>query len=270
MLAQCQNALKQFDNEVVTLNLILAKHPADHLVHNRKGQALHKLRRNEEAVASFREAIRINPRFKPAYDGLLKIFQGTNNNYEQRQVVTDMMKAFGDKPIFHHLLCELYTREAFHEEALKACRRAVARDPKEPKSHAYLGKTLFELQETQEAEKTLVRAAQRFPRSEDAQRATGELYLKLSNYPAAARYPKRATDLKPRSVDAQLSYAKVALEMDDVSAALAAFKRACEVDSRVAGEFQTAANRLKNNPDIDLVDRFRGEANRCRLSAEVR
>lgn len=274
-LASAYNELKDYKNLVRILSLLSEKRPKDYHVFFMLGDAHLKFagdskdvrKRQEEeneGVASFRTAIRLNRNFRPAHQALVNFFQLSGLNHEAREQLNDMLKAFGDRGEIHADLCRLNSIDGFLQQAIKHCRRAMTLAPNFPESYVYLAQTYFDQKSLDKAEKTLVYAAKKFPKSEFAQYGAGQFFLKKSNYPVATKYLKRAVASETESARSQRSLANALFESGLSKESLSHFLKACQIDQTAQADLLSAASRLRLKGENMLAQEFSMTSSNCK------
>lgn len=267
ILAGSYKELGDFLNQVRVLDLLQNKDSENHLNHFILADArlllaeslkdeMAKKKEEDRAIHNLRQAISLNPGYKPAYDKLLTIFIKNQNNYESRTLITTMIGRFKDRPEFYIDLCRLYSTDGFLNQAVESCTKAIELAPNFPDSYAYLAQSLKDQDKNDEAARQLTQAAQRFPKSEFVQRAAGQFYMLRENHPVAARYFRQATNADPSSVTSQLGLAQSLFSSEQFTPSLKAFSVACRLDPQATLPiFQAAAAHLRQKDRSSEISR---------------
>lgn len=263
MLARAYGKSGDTMSEARTLELCLAKSPKDYYVQTALGEAYSRAKRREEAIASFMQARDFNPRYLPAFDGLLRETLAANDTYEARTLLNDMIKRFGEKAEYLNHLCRLYAHDAYLEKAIEICGKAIQKDPKTSENYVYLGVSLKEKEEEEKAFAILSEAAAKFPKSEMVQSAAGEIEASRKNHMAAFKLFHRALESDPKSTRALIGYANSAFELQKNEEALGAFVRACAIDRKLGKEMRIALGKLKARKDSSWERRFEDGLAHC-------
>lgn len=265
ILAQSLHDQKKYEEEIRVLELVLKLTPEDHLVLARLGNAYAELKKTDEATRSFRLAIKFGPKYLPAYESLLYLFETTDNYYEARLVLKDMTKVFGSKPDFLHELCRIDSLDGYLESSSKACLEAIYRDPQHPDSYVYLANNYRDAGEKVKAQKAYIDAAKRFGGSEFVQSAAGLYFSENHDFHAAFRFFSQAVRADSKSVRALSGLAKSALEIGEYKISLDNYVRACRLDKSVARDFRHAATQLRVKQVYKWSGDFDAKSNLCRL-----
>jgi tetratricopeptide (TPR) repeat protein len=162
------------------------------------GEAEARRGRLEEAVASYREAIRLGP-------------QG---------------------PQYSHALGLALLRLERPREAVEAFRRETTLQPTNAESHHFLGKALLAAGQTEAAAQALRRAAALDPSSGPLALELGRALLESGRAVEAVAVLRRATERDPGEVEAQLHLARALLGADRGREARAILERAWHRDPR--------------------------------------
>ncbi len=270
ILAGAYGQLKNYDNQVRILRLVVSADSQNHLAHFILGDALLAQKKEGEAIKSFREAISLNPKFKPAYDSLLNIFIANDNRYEARLVLDDIMQQFGQRPEVLNDLCRLYAIDGFLSQAIDFCQIGITRSPNFPDNYIYLAQAHTDRDDPQEGERILIAAAKRFPNSELAQWAAGDFFFHRKNFTVASRYFRAALSADQDSGRSHLGLAKSLVEMAQAEEAFRHFRRACELNSAHVSDIQSVARGLRARGESALAQRYTGLLSSCRANPRSR
>jgi tetratricopeptide (TPR) repeat protein len=198
-------------------------YPAASVVHNNLGSAYFALGRYEEAVASFKEAARLDPGFAQAHFnlGLMYIKQGRPT--DAARALDEAAKGFtisGDENLkaglfedaeedFKSLLLidpefypgqlklgMVYAAARRHKEAVEIFERLTRQHPTRWEAHRHLGETLYALGKYAKAAEQLQQAVTLNPNAPEAHYHLGKTYLKLQRPDLALAESQKLRDLK--------------------------------------------------------------------------
>lgn len=278
VLAFAYSNLKKFDDEVRVLNIITARDEENHEWHMLLGQAYLKQAAslknvNDEGSArnltlgiqQLRKTLKLQPKFKPAFDLLLKTFIEQKSNNEARELLLEGVRVFGERPELFRELCRIDSNDGFLVQAVTNCKKSIELSPRYPDHYVFLVQALYDQKEELKAEKQVVAAAKKFPRSEYVQWAAGTLFLRKKNFPVAARYFQVAATLDPKSGRAQFGLAQALFESGRETEALEPFIKACKADRFTVDTFLAAGGRLKQAGKAELGSKYVQAASNCRL-----
>jgi tetratricopeptide (TPR) repeat protein len=250
MLARAYEKTKNYPSQIRALELVIAKNPKDYVAITELGEGYLNAKRIEDAANAFGRSREINPKYRPAYEGALALLETTQETYEARTLVLDIIKKFGADAKSTATLCRLYSGEGFvPERSEEACRRAISADPKNPENYVYLTYALRDTEQKEQAFKTISGAASRFPASEDVQSLAGELKATDKSFAESYRFYTQAVKANEKSARAQVGFAKSAFELQKHAEAIEAFVKACKLDRKTTLDFRQAATTLKRNKD---------------------
>lgn len=266
MLAESLHNLKKYDDEIRVLELNLKDDSDDYLTYARMAKAYIELKKNDDAINSFRQAIRKNRKYLPAYEDLLYLFETTNNYYEARLILKDMVKVFGARKEYLHKMCRIDSLDGYIDSAIKVCLEAIFTDTAYPDSYVYLANNYRDSGKQTKAQKAYSDAAKKFPDSEFVQSAAGRFFSEKENHHAAFRYFRKASKADPKSVRALLGLAQSALEIGEYKVSLDTFISACNLDKSIAPEFRQAATQLRVKQIYKWSGDFEAKSNLCRLN----
>lgn len=241
----------------------LAKRPDDPDLKTLFGSEQFRGGKDKEALVTLKEVVDKNKNYLPAYQAMTPLFEKKKNTYELRLLYQDMIERFGEKYEFVSKLCELTTKDAHYELAIKYCALGTRLNPKEPNNLVYWGIALKDTLKLVEAEKSLRRAADSFSKSDLAQETLAHLLEEKKNYPDAFKYYLRAVSANPKSLSSQLGLAKNAFEIQKLEESLKAFGEACKLDRQSLPHFRRAIVTLKASKDEVWLKKFEAVADRC-------
>ncbi len=252
VLAKAYRMEKDHSQEIKILNLLLLKQPKNASILTLFGNALLKSKDTDSAVLYYRKAIKANPKYSKAYYSLLNAFESSVKKnprfrYEQREILSDMIKVFGHKHQFYSRFCRLYSKDGFLEETVKHCKIAIKKNNKLPANYIFLGTALLELGQTSKGEKQIFSAAKRFPQSPFAQEAAGKRALTKNDYPSAKKYYSlciKASSLKKENC--LLGLAESSYELREFFLALKYYKAACQEERLFTKKFRLATANLRS------------------------
>src|ERR1035441_8089250 len=96
------------DQAIVRLDKLIAQFPNNALVRDLKGEALADLKRTDAAIASFREAIALSPRWAVPYGSLAAAESAAGRNDDAINALQDGIKASDGAPQLTEDLAALY------------------------------------------------------------------------------------------------------------------------------------------------------------------
>ena len=250
--------------------LILMYNQKNFRLYTITGDTYFKLRNADKAIENYRKAIAINPKFVAPYRRMLDLFEETENTYEQRQLLTEMISKLGEQPQFLKDLCRLYSLEAFFDQTVTVCLKAVRSNPRHAENHVRLGIAYKESGDKDKGLKVLSRAARSFEKSEYAQWAMGQHYLDQESFPIAFRYFQRAVNADGNTHRSRLGLAQAAFELKKYKLALENFEKACGIDDKsTVVAFRGAAQRLRADNNFDWIKKYDAGARKCRISQPI-
>lgn len=251
------------------LQYLVEKNPNDYVSHHRLGKAYLRSEKTDESIAAFHQAVKINPRFKEAYDDLLLVLEKAGRHYDLRETLVDMVKHFGETKKLLSDICKYYYEDGFLSDAAVYCKKAIDKAPEVGENHVFLGLTFLASENKERALAIIDNAAKRFPKLEFAQFTAGQLNEDSKNPSAAYKFYKQGTESDPASFRCWLGLARTAFEIRNYQESLNAFRKSCELDrSKTVQDFRSAAGKLKTSKENSAWSgKFDSEALRCRYRA---
>lgn len=223
------------------------------------GIAYAKLKRWEEAVATFAELIRLRPdSVEAAYLKALALYNAGRVSEAETEVRRALRINEGAADAHTLLGIIIASRGHANAEAIEALSQAVSLNPKSLDAHFYLGRALYSVREYSEAVKALRAAILLNPRHAEARfflgtalEAAGESNLAKSQY-------EELLKIDPDSVYGQLGLGALLVKEGKTEQAIATLKRVTATDSANfeahfalgraylhAGEFEQAVGSLR-------------------------
>jgi tetratricopeptide (TPR) repeat protein len=170
--------------------------PADAGIHNNLGNALGRQGRLDDAIASYRRALLLNPKFAEAHNNL------------------------------GHALLDLRKPEA----AELSFRRAIELRSTYAEAHDNLGSTLLELGRPSEALASYRRALEIEPQFCEAQSNLGNAFLELGSMESALASYRRALEINPQFAEAHNNLGNALRGLGQLDDAEASYRRALAVN----------------------------------------
>jgi len=263
LLASSYHEKSDFNNEIRVRKIVVDKKPKRPKAHLLLGKTYMQSKKTDLAITSFRTAVKLNKKYKPAYQALVAIFNESNNKYEARLVLQDMLVRFGHSSTTLGQLCRLYSIDGFLKEAQQTCQLAIKKAPKIPDNYVYLAQSTKDLKDEKRAEHLFKRAAKKFPKSEIAVWAAADYYSDKKNYPVASRYYKYAVKADPKSWRAQFGLAKSEFKLKKYIESLQAYKSACKLDRKTYSNLALAAGQLRQESNYAWSSKFSRVAYSC-------
>lgn len=276
-LAFAYSAQKKFEDEVRVLSIIAKKEEENYewpmlLAHAYLKQAATMKKEEYEkqgrlmtsGIQQLRMALKLSPKYKPAYDLLLKTFIEQKAHNEARELLIEGIQNYGPRPDLYRELCRIDSNDGFLVQAVTNCTESIKISPRYPDHYVFLIQALYDQKEEVKAEKIAISAGKKFPSSEFVQWAAGTMFLRKKNYPVASRYFKAAVKAKPDSGRAQFGLARALFESGQEKEALEHFIKACKADHETVETFLSSGGRLKQKGNTELGSKYTQAAYSCR------
>lgn len=266
LLMDAHEARKEWADVIRAANFLLGKNPKNEATLTRLGYAQFMKGQKTDAKETLKKALEINKMYQPAYDVLLKVYEG-NNTYEQRLLLQDMVETFGPKIGFLTKLCSLNTLdEGGNEQGEKVCAEAVKVDGSVPENHVHLGLIAKQKGEPEKAKSLLRSAADDFPKSEFAQYQYASFLESEKNYVDAYKYYERCLSADATSERCLMGVGNNGIQLQKFDRALAVFKLACQKNGRKnAAAVRKAYRSIQQNKNFDLASKFESLTEKCSM-----
>ncbi len=225
----------------------------------------------DKAIENYKNAIKLAPKFDHPYEGLLQLHEKNKNFYEAAIVAKDAIRTMGDpKNIFISKLCKYKYSENYYEDSKIICQDAIARAPKIPDNHVYLGLSYKYTGNENQARKIIISSGKKFKQSEFAQFYAGQASDESRNWEQAVIFYRQGTISDPNQARCFLGLAKAHYELRQYQPSIEAFVKACELDNSVDNEMKRISGLLRAKNENAWYAKFRSQADRCPVLRDLK
>lgn len=257
LLSRGYRKLTRFNDEVAALELAIARYPKDPQLQTWLAGAQSRAGRREKAIEGYYKVKEAFPKYIPGYEGLLEELVKADSRAEARDLISDMIKRFGERGPWLSQLCALFTVDAFYERSIETCNAALRKDQANHMNSVHLATTFRETGDPDRAKKVLIAAVIKNRRSEPIQTALGDYFVEKKNFVDAFRWYNAAIKSNAKSYRAQLGFAQSAFELQKMEESISGFVATCKIDrAKAIREFQTALGKLRQRSDFRWQGRF--------------
>ena len=230
---------------------VLATTPQNSIAHNNLGAVLYKRGELEEAMAHYRQALRIRPNNEDAHFNLGVVLAGYG---ELEEAMEHYRKAFQLRPDYadaHYNLGTALEQRGRSEEAMEEYRQAVRIDPAHELAHYNLGNALYVRGELEEAMIHYRQAVQLNPRNASAHNnLAGALYVRGALEEAMIHY-RQALQLDPGKASAHNNLGAALAERGQLEEAMEHYRQALQLDPGSAKAHSNMGNALFERGQLD-------------------
>ena len=158
----------------------------------------------EKAIDAFSQAIKLNPDLAEAHFRL-GIAYGLIEVEKAKETESDTMPTPSPTPIRKGKTLEpaKTDSEKSFENAVKAYKKFLIKNPKDDVAHYNLGRAYNKLNDDKEALKSLQQAVKLKPEDTEYQTELGAIYIKLAQYDEAVRALKKALEIDNSNLEAE-------------------------------------------------------------------
>ena len=223
------NVAHDYEAALVEVRAAIRLNP-DGVAHRNLGQTLYFLKKYDEAIAAFREAIRQGPRGADVHSDLGKVLSDAGKPDEAIAAYREAIRLGPVGAAIPMELGQLLSAAGKPDEAIAAYREAIRLDPARAAFHVKLGRTLGERGNTEGAIAALREAVRLDPGNAEAHDFLG-MYLTnaKADIDAAATEFRAAIRCKPDDVDAHFSLGQILFKRGRPDDALAEFREAARL-----------------------------------------
>jgi Flp pilus assembly protein TadD len=210
--------------------------PPEHAarVQNVRGIGLANEGKWDEAVACFREAVRLRPDYADAFNNLGNVLYFQKKLDEAIAAYEEAVRLSPDHAGALSNLGEVLRHRGRLDDALKYCRRAVELRPDMAAAHNHLGLALSAKEQFEEAVAHCSEAVRLDPNLAEAHHGLGYALLQLRRVDEAVAAIETALRLKPNLAEAHSNMAAALLRQGQVQEALARLQEALRLQPDLA------------------------------------
>jgi tetratricopeptide (TPR) repeat protein len=175
-------------------------------IYNRHG-------RTTEAARCWQQALEVNPKFAPAYNGLGMVAAGKGEHEKAAELLRKAIELDPNLDHAHSLLTDVLLRQGKTQEALAAAREYVKRFPKAGDSHFWLGQALLDLEQYEEARKSHEEAIRIDPNYTGAYHSLATIYARLGQREKSREYRTKFAAMKEKELEADRGKSRAYLDL---------------------------------------------------------
>ncbi|MFZ4404814.1 MAG: tetratricopeptide repeat protein [Pseudobdellovibrionaceae bacterium] len=231
------------------------------------------LKQEKEAIEGFKETLILNPKYEPAYMGLIQIYENkkdkanpNGNIYELRILYQDMIDKIGPLPRYFIKLCEIYFKDRLYDNAIETCQKALLKNPKSAEARIYLGLSQISQGQEESGVSHLKRSASEFKTSMLAQSEYAKYLADKKNHPEAKIYFEACKKIDAKNTTCLLGLANACYELQSYDCSIENFTLACNIDRTTSAQFRKAAQQSKLLKNDQWSKKFDTAAEKCTYS----
>jgi tetratricopeptide (TPR) repeat protein len=223
-------------NSVGLFEYMLSKTPNAPSLHNNLGNAYLELGRYQDAVETYKQAIRIKPDYADAHYNLGVAYGKLGRGQDEIEAYKQAVRIKPDLADAHFNLGNAYNNLGRYKDAVEAYKQAVRIKPDDTEARCNLGFAYGELDLYQNAVEAYKQAIRIKPDYADAHFKLGNAYVKLGRYKDAVEAYKQTILIQPDFVLAHYNLGVTHLVTGDKGAALEEYKILKTLDAEKANE----------------------------------
>jgi tetratricopeptide (TPR) repeat protein len=198
------------------------------------GYARGRLKRYEEALVDYQEALRIAPDYLDALNNLGSVLDKLGRFEEAVDAYSRTIKLKADYGLAHNNLGASYYHLGRYEEAIVAYKRALELPPQASTTHYNLGVAYSKLGRYREAVESLLTAIRLRPKYFEAYSHLGSVYCQMGRANQAVESFSKAIDLNPNFAEAHNGLGTTFHKMGRIQEAAESFRRAVQIEPNFA------------------------------------
>jgi tetratricopeptide (TPR) repeat protein len=188
---------ERYTDGLATCEQCLARNPEMAQAYEWKGRILSYLDRDEEALLSYDEAIRLAPGSESPYIGKAHVLAGMKQYEEALTICEQAIQLAPAKASVYKEKAGILTRQKRYEEALPSYRKVVQLEPEDADAYDELGDILSKLERFAEAVKAYSQALRLRPNLTRAYQSKAHALEKLGHYEQALATYNKVLQLHP-------------------------------------------------------------------------
>lgn len=220
------SALPPTDPELPALRALVKTQPRNAQAHAALGVVLQRNGLLDEALASQRRALALDPSLTGLYPLMAPVLRALGRHAEAIEAYRAALLAAPDNPALHHGLSDSLLASGDAPAALASARTACTLVPDNPDYHLGAAAVLHALGEHDAAADSFNAALALQPDNLAALLDLGGSYYRANRYPEAVAAFQRVLDVEPDNVDALTNLGSSLREAKRLDEALAAYQRA--------------------------------------------
>ncbi len=194
---------EDYRDELTMWQDVVTKRPDNVRARYNLGSKLLEFDRVDEAAASLRAALKLDPHHILAHYNLGKCLARTGNADEAAQQYLEALRIDPNMADAHSDLGNVLARKGRSDEAIVHYREAIRANPQYIQAYYNLGAVLLGLQETDEAVEVLRQGAQVSPEAARIRFALGNAYAQQGEITEATREYRKTLQIQPGHTGAQ-------------------------------------------------------------------
>ncbi|MEW5987274.1 MAG: tetratricopeptide repeat protein [Chloroflexota bacterium] len=226
--------LGRYEEAIATFQQAIALDPLGHPPYRNLGRVYRTLGRNTEAIAAYRQAIVLDPEDTDSFNGLGNVY-GDLGRYEE--AITAYQKAIALDPQFaypHNGLGNVYQDLGRYAEAIAAFQEAIALDPQSAYYHYNLGRVYYKLGRYEEAITAYQGAIALDLRDANSHIGLGNGHTALAQYEEAIVAFQQAIAIDPKNAYAHNNLGNVYNKLGHYEEAIVSYEQAIALDPQYA------------------------------------
>jgi tetratricopeptide (TPR) repeat protein len=232
----------------------LASNPGSWSAHNGLGSVLHERGQSDEAIAHFREAVRLKPDFSTAYYNLGGVLRERGRPDEAMAEFAKAIEIQPDYSAAHYYLGEILRDNGRVDEAIVHLQKAVQVHPEYAAAHESLGLLYLRTGQTDRALDHLQRALDFRPNDAEDHNNLASVLWKTGHVREAMAHYERALEIRPDYALVHHSLGGLLEQEGRARDAIAHYERALEIDPGYAAASSSLAWVLATSPDASVRD----------------
>lgn len=263
LLSQSHFELAEYYEASRVAQLMISRNEKDETAFTLAGRAELKLKKEKEALEHFKKALELNPKYEPAYRSLVELYDKRKNYYELAILFNEMITRMGEKSEYLNRLCEVHTLDELYDQALKYCKRAIAKDPQFADNHVYIGIIYRNQKEDEKADIELKKAADQFTKSALAQSTYGQFLDSKKNYLASYKYFSNCVQLDEKNESCLLGHGYSSAQIMKYEESLASLKKSCALNRKNAVTVRKILQQLRTEKKTEWIPKYEALVEKC-------
>jgi len=263
ILTQAQFELKEYNEALRIAQMMISKNEKDETAYTLAGRIQLKLKKEKEALDSFKKALEINHKYSAAYDGLVELYEKRKNYYELALLYNEMIVHLGERNHFLNQLCDIYTKDELYDQAAKICKKAMQKDSEFADNYVNVGIIHRNQKEDKEAETNFKLAANKFSKSVLAQITYAQFLENKKDYLNSYKYFSNCLTLEPMNEACLVGHGSTAAQILKYEESLSSFKKACSLNRKNAVQVRKVLQNLRVEKQMQWIPKYEVLVEKC-------
>ena len=192
----------QYDQAIIQGEILLQRFPNSAMLHNMQGGAYLAVKNHEAAIASYKQALEINPKLAEAHYNLALCYKSIGDKETEIQSYRAALSIKSDYAEAYANMGNAFASQENHDAAIQSFKKALAIKPDWAEIHNNLGNVFIDKKEFEAGIASFRQAIKRKADYFQAHANMGVAYQHSGDYEAAINSYKQSIEISPTYAEA--------------------------------------------------------------------